>query len=135
MANILINLNPKNDETIEQRWTYKDILMPPDHKYSDNKDVNAIRGSLANIFGWRQGQRILDPDFGNIIYSFLYEQMTDLTKENIKKGITKMIGYEPRVSIINLDVNYKKDQSEVWINLKYSIPKLNTQVTDTFIIS
>ena len=133
MANILIDLNPKNDKTVEQRWTYRDIDMPPasTSSYGDNRDLDAIRGSLANIFGWRTGQRILDPEFGNVIYTFLYEG-----KSNIKRGVSKMIGYEPRVSIVDLDVKYTEDRNEVQITLQYNIPSLNLDsVTDLFTIT
>lgn len=135
MANIIIDLNPKNDEIIEQKWTYRDFDMPFDRQYSDNRDVSAVRGSLANIFGWRTGQRILDPNFGNVIYSFLYENMTDLTKQNIKKGVATMIGYEPRVGIVALDVGFNSERNEVRISLQYNIPSLNIEVDDLFIIT
>lgn len=136
MANILINLNQKNDSVVEQKWTYRDISVPLDDLYSDNRDVNAIRASLVNIFSWRQGERILDPQFGNILHSFIFEQMTNITKENIKKGVVKMIGYEPRVGILNVDVQYKSDIGQVNVQLQYNIPSLNVEsISDNFIIN
>jgi phage baseplate assembly protein W len=134
MANININLNPKNDNIVEQTWTYRDIKMPLDDEFSDNKDVLAIRSSIANIFSWKRGQRILNPNFGNTLYNFLYEGGNDITRQNMKKSVTAMLSYEPRMNVINIDVEFDNDSTEVKVLIEYIIPKLNRTVIDTIYI-
>jgi phage baseplate assembly protein W len=135
MANININLNTKNDQLIERTWTYRDINMPLDDEFSDNKDVLAIRSSIANIFNWRRGQRILDPNFGNTLYTFLYEGGNDITRENMKKSIAAMLSYEPRMNVINIGVEFDNDSTEVKVIIDYAIPSLNRTVSDTYFIN
>jgi len=135
MANININLNPKNDEQIERKWTYRDIGMPIDDEFSEVSDVRSIRSSMANVFSWKQGQRILNPSFGNVLYSYLYEGASDVTRQNMKKSITKMLATEPRINVINIDVAFDNDSSEVKVSLKYAIPTLDRTVDDILYIN
>ena len=136
MANININLNPTEYSSIEKNWTYRDIDIPIDDEFSTNSDVNAIRSSMANIFSWRQGQRILNPQFGNVLYSFLFEGLNDVTRENMKKSIMTMLNVEPRINVMVIDVVFNDDDdSEVTVNLQYEIPTLDRTINDTLFIS
>ena len=82
---------------------YSDINVT---NLSDKKitDKNAIKQSIYNMLHWRMGERVLFPDFGNPLYSYLFETINSSTIEQIKLAIRKMFTYEPRVKIDNIDI-------------------------------
>jgi hypothetical protein len=44
-------------------------------------NIYAIRNSLHNIFTWRPGERVLNPEFGSRLYQLLYEGIIPETEE------------------------------------------------------
>ncbi len=91
---------------------YSDINVT---NLSDKKitDKNAIKQSIYNMLHWRMGERVLFPDFGNPLYSYLFETINSSTIEQIKLAIRKMFTYEPRVKIDNIDIkNYSDEQRD-----------------------
>jgi phage baseplate assembly protein W len=134
MANLLINLNTKTKEQISKKWVYKDIRTPFDYDFKENIDVNAVRGAISNLLNWKIGQRILNPQFGNGLESFLYEQLNETTIMNIKTSLTKLFEYEPRANIINIDVIPKED-NEILINVEYKILKIGLTIKDSIIVT
>jgi len=149
MANIIVNLTDIFTEKkktalykyrdIEMPITVKMITSPSDSTYetvsvNDLKDIQAIRASIANIFDWRQGMRILDPLFGNIIYRYVYEPLNDLTIKNLKADVLRMLEYEPRINVKQIDANSVKDH-ELLINILYQIPSLDITQSDTIVVT
>ena len=123
MANIVIKLDSAIVKTNGK--IYKDIKVPLTDDFAVNYDRSAVRNSLFNIFNWRRGQRILNPLFGNIIYEYVYEPLNDITLKNLRAGVLQMLEYEPRISIISLDITPNIEQHTIYVQLKYIIPKLN----------
>lgn len=65
-----------------------------------NVDIDAIKGSLRNLFTWIPGERVLNPEFPTDIRKYIYSQSTLATKDEIVANIRSTImRYEPRVTI------------------------------------
>ena len=142
MANIIINLNADNEQSknLGRKFTFKDIMMPLTNTFDANFDLNAIRQSIQNIFSWKQGQRILDPLFGNALEQFVYEPINSLTHDNMKLAIERMLKYEPRMIVTNISINSddveSTDRNEINISITYDIPQLAIRgVNDNLLIS
>lgn len=124
MGNIKINLGTIS-KTSEGK-IYKDLKMPLVDTFDANINANAIKGCIRNIFNWRRGQRILNPNFGNILYEYVYEPINEITMKNLRQDLIAMLGYEPRITVLSLDVIPEYDQNTITIKVKYLIPNLNT---------
>ena len=98
------------------------------------KDVNvqAVQNSMRNIFSWIVGERVLDPEFGNRLYMYLYEGLNEFNVEQIVAEIRNCVSkYEPRVSIIeirNITTDDDADRNTVAIDVVYSIRGLEGRV-------
>jgi phage baseplate assembly protein W len=130
MASITFDLNP-TAFTPEHTLKYKDIQAPI-MKSNANFDISvlgnesAVLNSLANIFTWKRGQRILNQEFGNPILPFVYEPITDITANKLSAAIKSAIGrWEPRVSVDNITIFPDADANEYRISITYSIPSLD----------
>lgn len=91
-------------------------------------DELAIKNALINLFNTTPGEKLLNPQFGINLKRFLFDPLTDMTAniigQTIYKGITQ---FEPRVSIININVKKDIDQRQFEITLTISIPKLSNR--------
>jgi phage baseplate assembly protein W len=85
-----------------------------------NKDL--ISESIRRILMTGKGERVGRPFFGVGLKKRLFDQMDQISVENIKQDIQQQIEtFEPRVNItyINVDINY--DEQMININLKFKI--------------
>lgn len=60
-------------------------------------DIELVKQDLINHFNVRQGERLMNPTFGTIIWDMLFEPMTDQTKALIIQNVNTIINYDPRL--------------------------------------
>jgi phage baseplate assembly protein W len=60
-------------------------------------DLELIKQDILNHFHVRQGERLMNPNFGTIIWDVLFEPLTEELKSVITKNVTDIINYDPRV--------------------------------------
>lgn len=103
-----------------------------DDRGSSNIDANAIKASLTNILNFRNGERILDPEFGiGQVYQMLYTPFDKHTTQKMIQIIKNVISrYEPRIDVIEIPTSYNEDKLEYTMTIKYYIPSL--QMNDAF---
>jgi phage baseplate assembly protein W len=62
-------------------------------------DFELIKQDIQNHFHVRQGERLMQPNFGTIIWDLLFEPLTNEIKDMILRDINNIINYDPRVQI------------------------------------
>ena len=63
-------------------------------------DFDLIKRDLLNHFYIRQGERLMNPGFGCIIWDRLFDPLTHALKQEIKANIDSIISYDPRFSVV-----------------------------------
>lgn len=130
MANIQINIAVTNDQG--RSWVYKDVnenlqLDAVQRDIGSYYDVSAVNNALANLIRFKKGERQLKPDFGLDIDQFLYEPINTATARSIGDRIKSAIKrWEPRVSLINVNIMPKPNDNQYDIIVKYTIPLLGS---------
>ena len=85
------------------------------------KDNALIIRDLLNHFYIRKGEKLMNPDFGSIIWQSLFEPMTPALKEAIRVDVEKLIAYDPRI----------RELSRVAVNEYENGLRLDIQITFT----
>jgi phage baseplate assembly protein W len=67
-------------------------------------DFELIKQDLFNHFYTRQGERLMQPDFGTIIWDLLFEPLTPEVKNLVLENINQIVNYDPRVKAENVTV-------------------------------
>lgn len=67
-------------------------------------DFELIKQDILNHFHVRQGERVMQPRFGTIIWDLLFEPMTEQVKGMIKQDVEAIINYDPRVKISDTNI-------------------------------
>ena len=110
---------------------FKDISMTfAKHPLTNDlialKNANAIQRSLKNIIFTFPGEKPFDPVFGSQVSRMLFEIITPLTANRIKREIEYSIDrYEPRVSLNDVKVVPNYDNNEFNVLIVYDIVGIN----------
>ena len=78
-----------------------------------------VKSNLINLLLTEPGERINEPNFGIGLKNLLFEQNPniELLKEKINTQITF---YIPTISLIDVNVNFEKDEYSLFIIISYS---------------
>jgi phage baseplate assembly protein W len=122
------------EKTIHRNWTFKDIKssdFSSDVKNRNIKvaiDYSAIQNSINNMFLFAKGERILQPEFGNSLYEYLYEPVNEMTAKKLGQAILSMFErWEPRVVITNIFIDPIPDQNLFYIEVEYTVPSIGNE--------
>lgn len=61
-------------------------------------DFKLIQQDLLNHFHTRQGERLMNPAFGSVIWDLLFEPLTPEIQTLITENVNNIINYDPRIS-------------------------------------
>ena len=86
------------------------------------KNENAIARAVRNIVLTSPGEKLFNPEFGSSISEILFENVDDITAISIQDEISSSLkNYEPRVELINVDVDPNFDQNQFDVIITYRI--------------
>ena len=82
-------------------------------------DYNLIKQDILNNFHIRQGERLMNPKFGCIIWDTLFEPLTESLKEAILQNINTIVNYDPRVQAENVILTAYESGVQIELTLVY----------------
>jgi phage baseplate assembly protein W len=82
-------------------------------------DFELIKQDLLNYFYIRQGERLMNPRFGTIIWDLLFEPLTEQVKYLILQNVTQIVNYDPRVIADNIIVTSYESGIQIQCTLTY----------------
>ena len=90
------------------------------------KDIEAIKNSVKNLLLTRNFERPFHSEIGSPIRQLLFENPGPMFVAMMKRSIIDVINnFEPRVNVVDLQVDDSIDANEVFITLVFTI--VNTQ--------
>jgi len=96
-----ISLNPAKKASVSTiaPKTYRGFsTVSKDTENFNLFDFQLIQQDLLNHFHVRQGERLMNPTFGTVIWDLLFEPLTDDIKSIITKNVDNILNYDPRIS-------------------------------------
>jgi phage baseplate assembly protein W len=82
-------------------------------------DLALIKQDIINHFHVRQGERLMNPEFGTIIWDVIFEPLTEDLQELIAQNVADIINYEPRVVANNIIVTAYESGIQIECDLTY----------------
>ena len=117
--------------TIARQATYKDLDFsfkqnPNTNDVGIKKDNASITQSVLNILQTNHGERPFNYDFGANLRAYLFENMSNITAANMSTSINLALkNYEPRIEVLNINVQTKPAKNEVFITVTGKVVSTN----------
>jgi phage baseplate assembly protein W len=90
-------------------------------------DYALARQDLLNYFGIRKGQKLMQPNFGTVIWNQLFEPLNETTRDIITSDIKRIAGYDPRLAVNTVTVTEQQNGIQIQLSLTY-IPTNQTDL-------
>jgi len=68
-------------------------------------DADLIKQDLINHFNIRKGEKLMNPDYGTIIWDSIFEPFTEQLKNQIIDDVTKIAKSDPRLVVESIMVD------------------------------
>jgi phage baseplate assembly protein W len=102
---------------------FKDLTLNPissDLALRTNED--AIKEALKNLILTDRGERLMQPNLGSDVRASLFENATPVTLKILEERVKDVINnFEPRVSLIDVDVTSLYDDNRVQITIYFYV--------------
>jgi len=82
-------------------------------------DFELVKQDLFNHFHIRRGEKLMNPNFGTIVWDILFEPFNDSTKKIIADDVRRVIGYDPRLSVEDVAITDYTDGIQIEVALRY----------------
>ena len=82
-------------------------------------DFELAKQDLFNHLNIRKGEKLMNPDFGTVIWGLLFEPLTPEIKAIISKDLTTIVSYDPRLKSENIIVAEYEHGIQVTLELRF----------------
>lgn len=82
-------------------------------------DFDLVKQDLINHFHIRKGEKLMNPNFGTIIWNVLYEPLTEDLKSVITSDVKAIAAYDPRIAIDNIIITEFDRGIQIELELRY----------------
>jgi len=111
---------------------YKGFSTIDKVKKFDITDLELVKRDLLNHFSIRKGEKLMQPNFGSIIWNMLYEPLTPDVKATISADVKRIITYDPRLSIDGVLINELQNGLQIQIDLTFLPDNVSDKLTLNF---
>lgn len=82
-------------------------------------DFELVKQDIVNHFHIRKGEKLMNPDFGTIIWGLMFEPFTPDVRAAIIQDVKSVSSYDPRVNIDSVHVTEYEQGIKLEITLTY----------------
>ncbi len=94
-------------------------------------DYDLIKQDILNQFNVRKNERVMNPNFGTIVWDLLFEPFTETVKQQIAEDVTRIVTGDPRATALSINVI----EQEYGMLLEVTLLYQGTDQTDQLKIS
>ena len=95
-------------------------------------DIDLVKQDLINHFYIRKGEKLMNPDFGTIIWDILFEPFTEEVKRLITKDVEAIINYDPRIAVNGVIIDSTDQGIRIEVDATYLPFNINEKMTFDF---
>jgi phage baseplate assembly protein W len=124
--------NLKNVTTTKTSQFYKGFSTVDDTTTNVKLyDYELIKQDILNQFNTRKGERLMNPNFGSVVWDLIYEPLTPNVKQQISADIDRILASDPRVipTLVNIV------EQDYGFLLEITLSYKGTDVSDGMILS
>ena len=125
--------NVSNQASVQQSQFYKGFSTADDTSLTNKiYDFALIQQDIMNMFQTKKGERVMNPEFGTIIWSLIYEPFTKDVKQLISDDVTRILNYDPRVTPTQINITEAEYGLVIEATLFYKQQDVSQQMSLAF---
>jgi phage baseplate assembly protein W len=82
-------------------------------------DFELVKQDLVNHFNIRKGEKLMNPDFGTVIWDTLFNPLDQDTVNIIQQDVRRIVAYDPRLAANNVLVTQYDQGIQIQLDLTY----------------
>ena len=82
-------------------------------------DFEIIKQDIINQFNTRKGERVMNPEFGTVVWDLIFDPFTQEVKQAISDDVSRICKYDPRAVPIQININEQEYGMLLEITLQY----------------
>ena len=94
--------------------------------------IDLVKRDLLNNFQIRKGEKLMQPNFGSIIWNLLYDPLDEETRTLIINDVKTIVGYDPRLTINEVIIQQLEYGLQLQISLVYKPTNTAAMMNLTF---
>lgn len=94
-------------------------------------DFELVKRDILNHFYIKKGEKLMNPEFGTIIWDTIFEPLTEDNKDLIVQDVKKVIANDPRVAATDVVLTSYEYGVQIEIALLY----ISTDQRDTLVLN
>ena len=84
------------------------------------QDIDLAKQDLINHFNTKKGERIMDPTFGSVIWSLLFEPFNEVTENAVEQDCINIVSQDPRWQLKSVSSYSNQNAISVKMTLTYN---------------
>jgi phage baseplate assembly protein W len=125
--------NVSSQKSVQQSQFYKGFTTANDTSLTNKiYDFDLIQQDILNMFQTKKGERVMNPEFGTVIWGLIYEPFTDDVKQLISDDITRILNYDPRVTPTQIKITEEEYGMIIEATLHYNQQNVTRQMRIAF---
>lgn len=116
----------------QQSFTYKGFSSKENTNTFKLNDIDLVKQDLINHFYIRKGEKLMNPNFGTVIWDLLFEPFTEEVKQLITKDVEQIINYDPRIAINSVVIDSTDMGIRIQADITYLPFNINERMTFDF---
>lgn len=98
-------------------------------------DENAIKSALKNLIMTSNYERPFHSEIGSPIRKLMFENPSPMLSQTLRQAIWDLVNnFEPRVNLIDINVNFTPDNNSVSVTIVFKIVNTTTPLTVDLIL-
>lgn len=95
-------------------------------------DFDLVQQDIFNHFNIRKGEKLMNPEFGTIIWGMLFEPFTDAVRKAITNDVKRIVTYDPRIAVDTIQLDEYQSGIQITITLTYLVENKTTTLSFNF---
>jgi phage baseplate assembly protein W len=119
------------NQQVKQRSHFYKGFSSIDQSSSNTRlyDFDLIKQDILNHFNTKRGERLMNPEFGSIVWDLLMEPLTDDVRDMLMADITRICTFDPRVIPTQMDLT--EYENGYLLELTLQLVEINQSATMT----
>lgn len=104
-SKVIVSSSAVYQKPIQKTHLYKGVSTLDENNSSSKLfDLDLVKRDILNHFNTRKGSRVMQPDFGSIIWDLLMTPLTPSTKDQLVADVNAICTFDPRVIPTQMDI-------------------------------